>query len=76
MISVLRPVLDEWNRVITTEAWVIDKTSTSGVVISEFNHRNDIHGVLVSRIAGACSAYDWCWAIYSCEEGGIEVRIH
>lgn len=75
MITVLKPILDHWNRVIN-EAWVIDKTSTGSVVISEFNHRNDIHGVLASRIAGACDAYDWCYAIYAGEEGGIEVRIH
>ena len=76
MITVLAPVLDDWNRLITTDCWQIKEMETSGVRISDANNRRDIHGIILTKIAGIANAYDWCWSVYAREDEGIEIMIH
>lgn len=76
MLTVLAPVLDDWNRLITTDCWQIEAVEAGGVRITDANHRKDIHGIVLTKIAGLAEAYDWCWALYAREDEGIEIMIH
>ena len=76
MISVLQPILDDWNRLITSDCWQIAETEVGGVRITDANNRKDIHGIILTKIGGMANAYDWCWSVYASEDGGIEIMIH
>lgn len=78
MMAIIKPVLDDWNRVIQ-EDWFVEPVEfdilRKSVKIRSFVGRDSMHGILVSRISGICEAYRRTWAIYK-EDEGLVVTIN
>lgn len=80
-IAALKPILDKWNEV-HLDSWkiIIPPYASDGITIAREKPYDgispNIHGCLVTDIAGICNAYGWCWAIYKDDENhGISVNI-
>lgn len=73
-IRILKPIIDDWNR-IHDGKWKVAPfyygTVNDTVEIFEEPGANHIHGMLVTDIAGVCNAYGWTWAIYFSDEKGV-----
>jgi len=77
----LKPIIDSWNKV-HEDCWKISRPGYECDTI--ILHRakpyqgfyDNIHGCLVTDIAGICNAYSWSWAVYNDKDyNGINVNI-
>lgn len=78
-VRILKPILDHWNSV-HEDNWTIVTFSGGScyvrrAVLKDGHLNDDIHGCLLTDIAGICNAYNWTWAVYHDQENGMYIHV-
>lgn len=76
-IRILKPILDDWNRV-QTDCWEVAPTLCKNIVEIRRAYPADargIHGILVTDIANICNAYEWTFSVHYDEVMGLRFQL-
>lgn len=77
-IRILKPIIDDWNRVHDGK-WRVSPfyygMVNDTVEIYEAPGANHVHGILATYIGGVCNACGWTWAIYFDDEKGVYFNV-
>ena len=78
-VKALRPVIKEWNSIIS-DHWKVEE-DTCGCVIVKSNDESvlsgykGIHGILLTKISEVANEYGWTFGIHYTQTDGIYVLV-
>lgn len=78
-VRLLTPIVQKWNE-IHEDHWkvapfITESGRSNTVDVLSRPVAYNIHGILMTYIAGICNSYGWTWAVYFDDENGLHVSI-